>query len=342
MKNRQKNHREERKPRTAQVHAEGTRPMLHRICFIDRQIASEKYPNTRTLAKDYESSTATISRDIDFLRNMFGAPIEYDFHHKGYYYTDKSYRLPFGFSRAGNVLALALVRNLVSLCRDTPVYGEVRELLDAMNAPLSEEERACCENRIVVPQVPSAPVPETLWNTITVAIQKNQILAFEYQGAWDEEYRLRRVRPYQLLFDNGVWLLYAWVEDRQAERIFSLPRIRNAVITADRFTLPEDYDYRAKTGGSYFGVFAGQQNYHFRIAFYDEAIVHVQERQWAEDQRIEEAGTGIIIDFTGAQFGKVFEWVLSQGCNALPLEPPELVEAWRDNARKTAEIAGKR
>jgi predicted DNA-binding transcriptional regulator YafY len=272
---------------------------------------------------------------------MFGAPIEYDSRHKGYYYTDKSYRLPFGFSRAGNVLALALVRNLASLCRDIPVYGEVRELLDTMAAPFSEEERVCCENRIVVPPVPSAPVPETLWNAITSAILKNHLLAFEYQGAWDDDYRPRRVRPYQLLFDNGVWLLYGYAEEREAPRIFALPRIKNAVLTADIFTLPEDYDYRAKTGGSYFGVFAGQQNYHFRIAFYDEAIVRVQERQWAEDQRVGEYGSGVVIEFTSTQFGKIFEWVLSQGCNALPLEPPELVEAWRDNARKIAEIAKK-
>jgi predicted DNA-binding transcriptional regulator YafY len=313
--------------------------MLHRICFIDRQIASEKYPNTRTLARDYESSTATIRRDIDFLRTMLGAPIEYDARRKGYYYTDKNYRLPFGVFRAENVLALALAKNIMTLCHDTPVYAEVRKLMDTMTAPLSTEERSCYADRVVVPPIPSAPVPEALWTTITAALGKNKIITFEYQGAWDEEYLPRRVRPYQLLFDNGIWLLYGYAEEREAVRIFSLPRVRNAVLTDDRFTLPKNYDYRAKTGGSYFGVFAGQKNYRFRIAFYDEAIVQVQERQWAEDQRIEEYGTGIVICFTGAQFDKVLAWTLSLGCNARPLGPPELVKAWRANARKMAGIA---
>jgi len=66
---------------------------LPRIYFIDREIASGKYPNTRTLAKVYETSIPTISRDIEFMRNMLSAPIEYDYTHKGYYYTEKTFRL---------------------------------------------------------------------------------------------------------------------------------------------------------------------------------------------------------------------------------------------------------
>ena len=52
---------------------------LPRIYFIDRETASGKYPNTKTLAKTYETGTATISRDIEFMRVMMNAPIEYDY-----------------------------------------------------------------------------------------------------------------------------------------------------------------------------------------------------------------------------------------------------------------------
>ncbi|MDR2865477.1 MAG: HTH domain-containing protein, partial [Spirochaetaceae bacterium] len=58
--------------------SEGTRPVLSRIYFIDRQIAAGKYPSTKQLAEEYEVGTATISRDIEFLRDMLDAPIEYD------------------------------------------------------------------------------------------------------------------------------------------------------------------------------------------------------------------------------------------------------------------------
>jgi predicted DNA-binding transcriptional regulator YafY len=81
---------------------------LHRIYFIDRRIASGEYPNTASLAKEYETGTATISRDVDFMRNMMDAPIEYNARRRGYYYADKTYRLPAGFSSADDMMALGI------------------------------------------------------------------------------------------------------------------------------------------------------------------------------------------------------------------------------------------
>ena len=42
---------------------------------------------------------------------------------------------------------------------------------------------------------------------------------------------------------------------------------------------------------------------------------------------------GVILSFTSAQYGKVLELVLSNGRDALPLEPVELVRDWQENIR---------
>ena len=73
---------------------------LPRIYLIDEEIAAEKYPNTPKLAKEYETSIPTISRDIEFMKNRLNAPIEYDYKRKGYYYTQKTFRLPGAFVSA--------------------------------------------------------------------------------------------------------------------------------------------------------------------------------------------------------------------------------------------------
>ena len=62
--------------------------MLERISHIHRKIKSGCYPNTKQLAYELESGLATISRDLDYMRDRMYAPIEYDFTHKGYYYTE--------------------------------------------------------------------------------------------------------------------------------------------------------------------------------------------------------------------------------------------------------------
>jgi predicted DNA-binding transcriptional regulator YafY len=340
-------------PRAKQSYDGLSRSMLARIYFIDRQIASGTYPSTKKLAEDYECGKATISRDVDFLRDMMGAPIEYDAGRRGYYYTDRAFRLPGGFSSAGDMLALGIVRGLLSPYQDTPIYNAIRNLLDSIAAPFDthaarnkDETSRWYEGRIVTPPVPSAPVKQDLWETITSGLRENRLISFEYQGTWDEEYQPRRVRPYQLLFDNGLWYLYGYAEERRAIRMFSLARIRNAVLCPNTFTLPEDYDYRSgsrkgrsgeePTGASYFGVFAGVKKYRFRVAFYDESIVWAAERTWAADQVVEDQDRGIILKFTSCQYDKVLEWVLSRGCTARPLKPAVLVEDWQYNVKMMA------
>jgi hypothetical protein len=110
--------------------------------------------------------------------------------------------------------------------------------------------------------------------------------------------------------------------------------MKNAALTGETFKLPKDFDYRDNGGrDSYFGVFKGAEQKHYRVNFYGEAVVWAEERQWAADQRVEEFTednkTCVTVEFTSTQYEKVVEWVLSRGGNALPLEPPELAADWR-------------
>jgi predicted DNA-binding transcriptional regulator YafY len=316
----------EKKPARAPITA------LARLYFIDTEIASGKFPNTSYLAKKWEGkSNSTISRDIAFMKDRLNAPIEYDALHRGYYYSKPNYRIPTGFSGSEELLALGMAKNILTMYKDTPIYDAAQNLLDSITAPLAAEGNSnWYENRIVVPKVPSAAVPPGVWDTITTALKENRILAFEYMGAYDPQYVLRRVRPYQLLFDTGIWYLYGFAEERKGVRLFSLCRVKNIALTKERFSLPKDFDYRDNSAG-FFGVYTGQKKIRFKIAFYDYSVVWVKDRKWAEDQKIVEADDGVIITFTSSQFDKVLEWVLSRGCTALPLEPEPLVDAWRLN-----------
>jgi predicted DNA-binding transcriptional regulator YafY len=308
---------------------------LDRLYFIDRQIASLKYPNTQYIVEKFiiergdDISIATISRDIAFMRDRLNAPIEYDALHRGYYYSEPNYRIPMGFAGADELLALGMAKNILSLYRDTPIYDAAHHLLDCITAPIAAEGNlGWYENRIVVPLTPSSPVSPELWSLITKAMRENRALAFEYQGAYDSEFKPRLVRPYQLLFDTGVWYLYGYSEERKGIRIFSLCRMKNVSLTKTQFTLPKDFDYRTDNAGSFFGVYAGQEKHRFKIAFYDYSVVWVKDRKWAEDQKIKETEDGVIVSFTSTQFEKVAEWVLSRGSTARPLEPESLVNLW--------------
>jgi predicted DNA-binding transcriptional regulator YafY len=288
------------------------------------------------LAREYEVGTATIYRDIEYMRDMLGAPIEYSAKNRGWFYGEKTFRLPARFAAANDMLALGMAKTLLSLYRDTPLYDSAKRLLDDITAPLTKDDsdgsRPWYENRVVVPPVASAPVDPVLWDRIISAMRENRLITFEYCGIWDDEFYTRLVRPYQLLFDNGVWFLYGYAEERSAVRMFNLSRIKNASLTNETFKLPKEYDYVAQTDGSYFGVFIGEQ-YHFKIAFNAIGGRWVKDRKWAADQKIEETENGFVIEFTSTQYDRVLEWVLSRGTDAYPLEPAVLAGEWKRHVR---------
>jgi predicted DNA-binding transcriptional regulator YafY len=286
------------------------------------------------------ASVSTIGRDISFMKKVLNAPIKYDAIKRGFYYSKPKYRIPMGFSGEDELLALGMAKSILAMYKDTPIYNAANNLLNSIIAPIAAVSNSdWYENRIVVPVLPSSPVLPDVWNAIITSLKENRILTFEYKGEKDEACKKRRVWPYQLLFDNGLWYLYGYAEERNGPRVFSLNRMKNIVLAASTFSLPKNFDYRALFGGSHFGVFAGLKKYHFKIAFYGSSAEWVKERKWADDQKITKTKDGVIIAFTSTQFEKVVEWMLSRGSTARPLSPESLVDTWQRNIEEMQKLA---
>ena len=323
---------------------------LPRIYFIDREIAAGKYPNAPALAKEYETSLSTINRDIAYMRDMLGAPVAYDFFKKGFYYTEKTFRLAAAYATADDLLALSMAKDLMDLYRNTPIHEAALNLLENISAPLSDMGNTeWFRDRIVIPRIATASVDEGTWEGIIDGLKMNKIITFEYLGMGKGERNnhdkspspkvsMRRVRPYQLLFDMSAWYLSAFDEDKNDTRRFALSRISHVALTDKTFTMPVNFDYRRIEGLSYFGVYAGDETYRFVIVISGDTR-WVRERVWAEDQSIMEKEDGIELSFTSNQLERVLAWVLSQTPNAKPLAPKALVERWREVIQEASKIA---
>jgi predicted DNA-binding transcriptional regulator YafY len=116
------------------------RATLARIYSIERQIASGQYPNVNDLSKKYECGTATIYRDIEYMRDMLHAPIEYDAKHRGWYFSENGFRLPARYANANDMLALGMAKSLLALYKNTPLYESAKRLLEEITAPLSPDD----------------------------------------------------------------------------------------------------------------------------------------------------------------------------------------------------------
>lgn len=57
-----------------------------RIVAFDSLVRKGDYPNSANFSADYEVSTRTVMRDIEYLKYQLEAPLEYDAEKRGYYY----------------------------------------------------------------------------------------------------------------------------------------------------------------------------------------------------------------------------------------------------------------
>lgn len=303
--------------------------MLERISHIHRKIKSGCYPNTKQLAFELESSLATISRDLDYMRDRMNAPIEYDFTHRGYHYTEDFEPAIQNHLSGKDLKVLISAKTLLSHYKNTPIYDEACSMLDLLSSNAMNGKNTSLMSRIAVAPSVETSVNQEIWNAIQDALNQNHILKFDYTDRWGNQTEQRKLRPYQLVLDEGVCYLFGFDELRQAERIFSLVRMKNAVATEESFELPDDFEFETRCKDGNFGAVFSKKSEHYVIEFYREARLLIKEKVWANSQVIKEEYEKTILEFDSTQFLKIKSWVLSNGCNAKPVKPDWLVKEWK-------------
>lgn len=322
--------------------------MLERIIIIHNLIKSGVYPNKKAIQRYYCERTgyskvgeATISRDLECLRTRFNAPLEYDFFKKGFFYTDEKFDFKLNKISANEVFYLSTVKTLLSNFEGGPIYEEINDVISFITETQTHIQSDLLK-RISVPPMPKVVFDENIWKIVMKAMQTNTVLEFEYTGRWNTNKKLRRVHPYQVLLEDGMYFLFGFDElavneekELGAERIFCLPRIVNPILTEKTFELPQNFDFASRCSGGKFGTFMESFSENYKIKFYGSARQYIKDYIWADDQQIvdDETEKCSTITFSSAQSVKVLEWVLSQGGKAKPLEPDWFVEKWEKEIR---------
>lgn len=314
--------------------------MLERLSKIHAKIKSGCYPNTKQLAFDNEVSVPTISRDIEFLRDRFGAPICYDAAQRGYYY-EEDFEMPLNMISSKDVLFLSLVKQLMTQYEGSPIYNEISSIIDFLTDSQGVGKSDFLK-RVAAPPLPKVIVNEDAWNIVIECLKENTIIKFDYNGRWNTSTTHRMLRPYQILLQDGLYFVFGYDENadngKGGERLFNLSRMKNIGNTKKTFELPKDFEFASRCGGGRFGAFKELNKVHYEIDFFDDARQFVKDCIWADDQEFidydEDSST--TIKFTSSQSLKVLEWVLSQGCNARPRAPEEFVTRWKNEIKGLA------
>lgn len=307
---------------------------------IHRALQAGHHPNATRLAGELEVCVKTVHRDIDFMRDRLGLPVEYDAVRNGYRYTEEVGSFPSLQISEGELFALMVAEKALQQYRGTPFEERLvsalrkleRALPDTVSLNLSEWDHAISFRTSAEPIVAAA-----VMEGLAGAIQERRQLRLLYRKPGAREVEPRVVDPYQLANVNGDWYLFAYDHLRKAIRTFVPARVLEATPTGATFKRPDRFVLERQLRDS-FGIFSSDGRFEVRIRFDETVADYIREKRWHPSQRLTDLPDGgLELRLSLGSLVEIQRWVLGWGGHAVALEPPELVEQVRQAAVRILE-----
>jgi predicted DNA-binding transcriptional regulator YafY len=299
---------------------------FERYFWFDRQVRKQRYPNAPALADYFGICRKTAQRTIDYMRDRLLAPLEYDRHHRGYYYTDNSFALPALQVTQNELLAILLARNLLADSAEGVIGQAIqrfgRKLLASTGElGLTEECIATSFSAIWHGYTPAEG--ETFRCAAEALIQTRQ-LAFDYFSPAQNRITHRLVHPVHLQHYMGSWVLLGWCTERRDWRKFYLGRMSHVRVTILSF-VPSSPGYWKNNLHGAFGIFQGGHPREVVLHFNAYRTRWVRHEIWHSDQVMEEQPDGsLVLRFMVTDFREIKLRILQFGADVEVIAPEEL------------------
>ncbi len=305
------------------------KPQYARIVFIDKKLREGGYPNCVTMAKEYETSIRTIQRDIGYMIDMLGAPIEYNESKKGYYYSESGYRLPDINVRESDFFALMIAEKALSLYENTPVYEKLKSIFDRIISLLPEKisiKVSWLDTKYSFLPERRTKIDARIWDILSDALRLQKTIHITHRSPGKEKTK-REVDPYHMANYRGEWYLIGYCHRRNEILKFAVSRIEQAEMREKTFDYPSSFSFE-KYMGPNFGIMTESEEYNVVLHFDTSAAPFVREREWHRNQTIVEHDDGSVrLSFITNSIIEVRKWILSWGKSVKVLEPDFLAQS---------------
>jgi predicted DNA-binding transcriptional regulator YafY len=310
----------------------------NRVLMIDEAIRTMSFPSVEKLAKKAEVTKRTIERDIEYLRDIYQAPIEYDRTNHGYYYSEPNFFIKSVILTEGELFSIALFDRLLEQYQNTPIEAALRRIFKKIVK--SMPENVTVDSMLLGPEISvisdhHGSIDPKVFEVIFSALKTKHTLVFEYRPLQKTTYMERTVDPYHAVCQRANWYFIGYCHDKKEPRMFSFSRVKNISKTNGRFNIPQGFKPE-----NYFdkdmGVFASSKTpYLVELLVSNEIATYALERQWHDTQKVEQKKDGsVYVKFTTTQMPEVLRWVLGQGHTVKVFNPPELIGMVKDETEK--------
>jgi len=314
-----------------------SRPPLERMLRIHQAVSSGKFPNASTLALEIEVATKTIHRDIEFMRDRLGLPIEFNPARNGYHYTQEVSAFPNIQITEGELFSLVVAEKALQQYRGTnfekPLLSAIRKmeqsLPDTISLNLADIEQT------ISFRTRAEPILDLkIFDALAKAVSQRKQLELTYRKPGQRQPEQRTIDPYHLANINGEWFLFAYDLARKDIRTFVPARIQSVRPTGRTFERSQKFSLEKRLRDS-FGVHSGEGEYEVIIRFNARVADYVREKKWHESQQLRELkGGGVELRMKLSGLVEIERWILGWGGDAKVMKPRELAAAVRQSAKK--------
>lgn len=261
-----------------------------RILTLHRTLKSARYPVPFARLKDeLGCSRATLYRDIAFLRDALGAPIESGDGEEATfrYAADEAERfeLPGLWLTSEELAALLALNELLGRSDPGVLAGALAPFRARIERLLSDHAsgRTLPVERIRVLASGSRRLDQGVFRTVAGALLNRQRLKFGYRARSTDAPTDRVVSPQRLAHYRDNWYLDAWDHSRDALRSFALDRMRAPASLDEPALDREATELDAHLASSY-GIFSGAPKAWATIRFSPHAARWVADEHWHSQQ----------------------------------------------------------
>lgn len=304
---------------------------------IHQALSAGEFPNASHLAKLLEVSTKSVHRDLEFMRDRLGLPIEYSPAQFGYRYTEAVQSFPTLQISEGELFALMVAEKALHQYRGTPfeqpLVSAFKKMADSLPETISVNldgwSKAISFRTTAEPLVHAG-----IFATIARAVTQRRRLTMRYRKPGTQRSEVRLVDPVHVSNINGEWYLFAYDHGRNDLRTFSPARIESLEETGETFEESIRFSLDQRLKGS-FGVHSPEGDYVVRVRAHPEVADYIREKKWHTSQKLWEGENGSVeVEMRLSSLTEIERWILGWGGRVEALQPPELRSAVSRSARR--------
>jgi predicted DNA-binding transcriptional regulator YafY len=305
----------------------GAKIVYERFLWFEGKVRAGRFPNASQLAREFEISSKTAQRDIDFMRDRLNCPLLYDSTKKGYYYEKNLSYLPqYTKLSSSDLSSLMIARKMLGTMSEGLIAREVNAAIGKITSILERHTTmpGALDGLLSFQLVEYSPVKEETFRSVLEACVRRESLAFRYQSPARDDVTERTLDPYHLFNYMGTWHVVGYCHLRKGIRDFKLNRMTDPRLTGQGVTVPAYFTPESYFRSS-FGLYKGAKTRTVTLRFTPETAKWIEDHIWHKNQKKKLLEDGSLeLSLQVADLSEIRREILKFGSGVEVLEPEDL------------------